>query len=55
MFFARAVAEMIAATDEAAAGASPDVRARMHRAYAQATRLEYLFWDGAYREARWPV
>lgn len=53
--FAEAVAAMIAATDEAAAGASPDVRARMHRAYTQATRLEYLFWDGAYRDARWPV
>ena len=53
--FAAAVAEMIAATDEAAAGASPDVLGRMHRAYRQATRLEYLFWDGAYREAAWPV
>jgi thiaminase/transcriptional activator TenA len=53
--FGEAVAAMIAATDEAAAGASPGLLARMHRAYAQATRLEYLFWDGAYREATWPV
>ncbi|MCJ2035633.1 TenA family protein [Methylobacterium sp. J-068] len=53
--FANAVAAMIAATDEAAGRASPDVRARMHRAYTQATRLEYLFWDGAYRDAAWPV
>ncbi|KQP95450.1 TenA family protein [Methylobacterium sp. Leaf117] len=53
--FAEAVAAMIAATDAAARGASPDVRARMHRAYRQATRLEYLFWDGAYRDAAWPV
>src|SRR3954466_8091683 len=49
--FARAVAEMIAATDEAAAGASPALRERMHRAYAHATRLEWMFWDGAYRQA----
>jgi thiaminase/transcriptional activator TenA len=27
----------------------------MHHAYAQATRLEWLFWDGAYREAAWPI
>ncbi|GJD29154.1 Aminopyrimidine aminohydrolase [Methylobacterium adhaesivum] len=53
--FGEAVAAMIAATDEAAAGASPAVVARMHHAYAQATRLEWLFWDGAYREAAWPI
>ncbi|GJE33182.1 Aminopyrimidine aminohydrolase [Methylobacterium oxalidis] len=53
--FARAVAEMIAATDEAAAFAAPALLARMHRAFAHATRLEWMFWDGAYREAVWPV
>lgn len=53
--FARAVADMIAATDEAAASAAPALRARMHRAFAHATRLEWMFWDGAYREAVWPV
>lgn len=53
--FADAVAAMIAATDEAAAEASAASRERMHRAYAHATRLEYGFWDGAYREASWPV
>jgi len=53
--FATAVAEMIAATDEAAEGVAPALRERMHRAFAQATRLEYGFWDGAYRDAAWPV
>ena len=53
--FAQAVAEMIAATDAAAEGTAPSLRARMHRAYTQATRLEWLFWDGAYRQAAWPV
>ena len=53
--FAAAVAEMIAATDAAARTASPDARAAMHRAYAHGTRLEYLFWDGAYRDAAWPA
>ncbi|MCJ2080230.1 TenA family protein [Methylobacterium sp. J-090] len=53
--FGEAVAAMIAATDEAAGDASPRIIARMKHAYAQATRLEWLFWDGAYREAVWPV
>lgn len=53
--FAQAVAEMIAATDEAARDASPALRARMHRAFTHATRLEWTFWDSAYREAVWPV
>jgi len=53
--FGEAVAAMIAATDEAAGDASPKIIARMHRAYTQATRLEWLFWDGAYRGAAWPV
>ncbi|GGK50380.1 thiaminase II [Salinarimonas ramus] len=53
--FHAAVARMIAATDEAAAQASPALLARMHEAYTAATRLEYLFWDGAWRLERWPV
>ena len=53
--FAAAVAAMIAATDEAAEGAAPALRARMHRAYTHATRLEWMFWDGAYRDAAWPL
>ncbi|WP_236960575.1 thiaminase II [Methylobacterium durans] len=53
--FARAVAEMIAATDEAAASAAPALLARMLRAFTHATRLEWMFWDGAYRETAWPV
>lgn len=53
--FAQAVAQMIAATDEAAETASPALRERMQRAFAHATRLEWMFWDGAYREAGWPV
>lgn len=53
--FGTAVAVMIAATDAAARGASPRLRERMHRAFAHATRLEWLFWDSAYREAAWPL
>jgi thiaminase (transcriptional activator TenA) len=46
---------VIAATDEAAAGASADLRARMHAAFARATQLEWMFWDSAYRLETWPV
>ena len=53
--FGEAVAAMIAATDEAAAEASPALRARMHAAYTHATRLEYGFWDGAYRDRTWAL
>lgn len=53
--FAEAVDRVIAAADAAAVGASPAHRARMHRAFTHATRLEWMFWDGAWREAGWPV
>ena len=53
--FGIAVAEMIVATDEAARDASLVSRERMHRAFAHATRLEWMFWNGAYAEMSWPV
>ena len=53
--FHAAVRAMIEATDEAAAGAAPGLRARMHGAYARAAQLEWLFWDSAYRRETWPV
>jgi thiaminase/transcriptional activator TenA len=45
----------IAATDEAASGASASLRARMHAAFTRATQLEWIFWDSAYRLEAWPV
>ena len=45
----------IAATDEAAAGASASLRERMHAAFMRATQLEWIFWDSAYRLETWPV
>jgi thiaminase (transcriptional activator TenA) len=53
--FHAAVRAMIAATDEAADGASPSLRARMHAAFRRATQLEWVFWDSAYRLESWPV
>lgn len=53
--FHEAVRAVIATTDRAAAGASPNVLARMHAAYKRATQLEWMFWDSAWRQADWPV
>lgn len=53
--FGTAVAGMIAATDAAARHAAPRLQERMHRAFAHAVRLEWMFWDSAYREATWPL
>jgi thiaminase/transcriptional activator TenA len=53
--FHAAVQATIAATDEAAAAASPSLIERMHAAFARATQLEWIFWDSAYRREQWPV
>ncbi|MCB4767236.1 thiaminase II [Ancylobacter sp. Lp-2] len=53
--FHEAVRAVIASTDRAADASSPTLRARMHRAYAHACKLEWMFWDSAWREADWPI
>ncbi|EXF26101.1 TenA family transcriptional regulator [Nesterenkonia sp. AN1] len=41
--------------DELAATASEQTRAAMHAAYRRASQYEWMFWDSAYRQERWPV
>jgi thiaminase/transcriptional activator TenA len=53
--FHAAVRAVIATTDRAADKASPETLAAMHRAFARATQLEWMFWDSAWRLERWPV
>jgi thiaminase/transcriptional activator TenA len=53
--FHSAVRPVIAATDEAADGASSLLRQRMHAAFRRATQLEWAFWDSAFRLETWPV
>lgn len=53
--FHAAVAAMREAVDEAAAAAAPVSLGRMHAAYTAATRLEYVFWDSAWRLQAWPL
>ncbi|MEM6762828.1 MAG: thiaminase II [Pseudomonadota bacterium] len=53
--FQDAVRRAIAATDKAAATASPHVRASMHAAYTRSCQLEWMFWDSAYHLKAWPA
>lgn len=52
--FAAGVEHAIAATEQAAAGATDRVRERMTAAFVTSARLEWMFWDSAYRQERWP-
>jgi thiaminase/transcriptional activator TenA len=53
--FATAVQAVIATTDAVASVASERTRQSMHAAFTRATQLEWMFWDSAYRLAKWPV
>lgn len=53
--FAAAVQAVIATTDEVAARASEETLRSMQYAFTRATQLEWMFWDSAYRLAKWPV
>lgn len=53
--FEQAVDAVIAIVDTVAEVASTRTRERMSAAFRQASRLEWLFWDSAWREAAWPV
>jgi thiaminase/transcriptional activator TenA len=53
--FHAAVRAVIVATDDAAVGASPPLRERMHAAFTRATQLEWVFWDSAFRLETWLV
>jgi thiaminase (transcriptional activator TenA) len=53
--FAEGVRQVIAIADQMAAAASPTTREQMLRAFVRASRLEWMFWDSAYRLERWPV
>lgn len=53
--FNEAVRAVIATIDRVAAVASDETRAAMHQAYTHAAKLEWMFWDSAYRLEAWPV
>jgi len=51
--FARLVDKAIAISDETADRASPTGREAMRGAFVTSSRLEWMFWDSAYRLERW--
>jgi thiaminase/transcriptional activator TenA len=53
--FADGVQRVIAISDTIAADVTPAVREQMQHAFGRAARLEWMFWDSAYRLERWPV
>jgi thiaminase/transcriptional activator TenA len=53
--FHAAVRAVIATVDRVAAVASEETRRDMHLAYTRAAKLEWMFWDAAYRLEQWPV
>jgi thiaminase (transcriptional activator TenA) len=53
--FADATQAMIAVYDRAYATASDEERARMERAFLKCCQYEWMFWDAAWRQERWPV
>jgi thiaminase/transcriptional activator TenA len=53
--FSRLVDQAIKITDEVADNSSPRVKESMQEAFLYSTRLEWMFWDSAYRQEVWPV
>ncbi|WP_291783184.1 thiaminase II [Cecembia sp.] len=53
--FAVSVNKAIAITDELAERSSLSTQDSMFKAFEMASRLEWMFWDSAYRLEKWPV
>ncbi|MDC4232334.1 TenA family protein [Actinomyces sp. B33] len=53
--FAEQTAAVRGIVDRLAAEGGPGVANRMLRAFVQASRYEWMFWDAAYRQETWPV
>ncbi len=53
--FSELVDKALVITDEIAADTSSGTRNKMEEAFVYSTRLEWMFWDSAYRMESWPV
>lgn len=53
--FTDAVDRMLSITDELASSASEKLLGKMEEKYIRAVKLEYLFWDSAYRMEEWGI
>lgn len=53
--FERSVVSAIAICDEVAEQCTEEQREAMTKAFVTSSKLEWLFWDSAYRQEQWPV
>lgn len=53
--FSETVDRAIELTERAAEAAGDDERERMRRVFIESAKLEWMFWDSAYRLESWPV
>jgi len=53
--FDKATRAAVALCDELASSATPAVRTQMTEAYCNATRMEWMFWDSAWKKEAWPI
>lgn len=53
--FVATVESVLAIVDRLGAGASPAERERFQAIFAQGCRLEWMFWDAAWRQEAWPI
>lgn len=53
--FSTAVANALEITNRYAQNASADTRKRMDEAFIKSSKLEYMFWDSAYKQEQWSV
>ncbi len=53
--FAKSVESMLEICDQLAAQTTDQIRDKMREAHLVASRLEYIFWDSAYRLEKWGV
>lgn len=53
--FAVATAQAIAATDELAAGTTEETRRQMTDSFELCAKMEWMFWDSAWRMEDWPI
>lgn len=53
--FSDATRRVIALTDAVAAAEDATTVERMRRAFLRCTQFEWMFWDSAYKQERWPI
>jgi len=53
--FAQAVAQAISIVDTYALSASAENLAKMEKVFTKTSKLEWMFWDSAYKEEKWKI